>query len=72
MEKLRAYLTGKKKAEFASRIGTTPSYLSQILSGKKTPSIKMMARIRDESAGAVRLDDWTPYRGDMTGNEGSA
>jgi len=66
MEKLRQYLIGKSKADFAARLGIAPTYLSQILSGYRRPSFGLMCRIRDESAGAVRLDDWTPQSGRET------
>lgn len=59
MEQLRTYLTGRKKADFALLIGTTPSYLSQLLAGSKRPSYRMMVAIRDATEGAVSLESWT-------------
>ena len=38
--------SGLSRAEFASRIGTSPSRLSTYASGKVTPSATLMLRIR--------------------------
>lgn len=58
MEKLRAYLAGRKKGDFARQVGIRPVYLSQILSGYRTPSFKLMVRISQATSGAVDLESW--------------
>lgn len=58
MEKLRQYLEGRKKGDFARAIGTTPSYLSQLLSKHRTPSFPLMVRIEQESGGEVPVSSW--------------
>lgn len=58
MEKLREYLAGKRKADFAAKLGTSPSYLSQLLSGVKRPGFDMMVRIKQATDGAVTPNDW--------------
>jgi DNA-binding transcriptional regulator YdaS (Cro superfamily) len=58
MEKLALYLTGKKKRDFAEAIGTSPSYLSQLLSGHRRPSFDMMLRIERVTDGAVDVHAW--------------
>lgn len=59
MEKLRQYLEGRKKGEFARVIGTTPSYLSQILSKHRTPSFTLMVRIERATNGEVPVSSWS-------------
>jgi DNA-binding transcriptional regulator YdaS (Cro superfamily) len=58
MEQLRAYLSGRRKAEFARQVGIVPPYLSQILSGGRRPSLDLMARIDRATSGAVPLSAW--------------
>ena len=60
MGKLQAYLADRKKADFARMIGTSPSYLSQLLSGHRRPSLEMMRRIAAASGGFVDLNSWLP------------
>lgn len=60
MENLKAYLTGRNKGDFARAIGTSPSYLSQILSEHRKPSLAMMLRIQAASDGVVDLNSWSP------------
>jgi transcriptional regulator with XRE-family HTH domain len=38
--------SGLSKAQFAARIGTSPSRLSTYLNGKVTPSAALMVRVR--------------------------
>lgn len=67
MDKLRAYLDARPKgakAAFAEKIGTSPSYLSQILAGKR-PGFDMMVRIERASDGAVPLSAWAETRGEV-------
>lgn len=58
MVTLNQYLSDKPKGEFARRLGTSPSYLSQILSGHRRPSFDMMLLIERETGGAVGPDAW--------------
>lgn len=58
MHTLKAYLCGRKKAEFADQIGTSPSYLSQILSGHRRPGFDLMVRIERHTDGAVPVSSW--------------
>lgn len=60
METLQSYLAGKRKADFAAQIKTTPSYLSQMLSGHRKPSLAMMLKIESATGGAVDLNSWSP------------
>lgn len=59
MATLKTYLAERKKADFARLIGTSPSYLSQILSGHRRPSIEMMGRISRASDGVVDFNSWS-------------
>ena len=47
--------SGLSKADFAARIGTSPSRLSTYLNGKVTPSAALMVRMR-ELADRLRVD----------------
>jgi transcriptional regulator with XRE-family HTH domain len=58
MEKLQTYLIGKNKGEFARAIGKSPSYLSQILSGYRKPSLALMNQIAAATGGVVDLNSW--------------
>jgi len=58
MQALRTYLDGRSKAEFAEAIGTSPSYLSQILSGHRRPGFDLIVRIDQASGGAVPPESW--------------
>lgn len=60
MEKLRTYLSDKNKSQFAKQLGTSPSYLSQIMSGHRRPSYDLMLRIEEMTDGAVDLRSWSP------------
>ena len=60
MEKLHAYFAPKdrRKGKFAARIGINNAYLSQILSGHRRPSFKLMCIIEDATGGEVKVQDW--------------
>lgn len=47
MTQLRAYLLAKglKQSDFAAKIGVSRAYLSEIVSGDKTPSLDVAFRI---------------------------
>ncbi len=59
MATLRSYLQDRPKADFASKIGVAPSYLSQLLSGRRRPRLDLMLRIQEASDGEVDLNSWT-------------
>ena len=60
MEALRTYLLGKRKGEFARKVGISPAYLSQILSKKnqKRPSFQLMVEIDRQTGGEVPVSSW--------------
>lgn len=58
MQVLHKYLKGQSKSAFAKRVGIVPAYLSQILSGGRTPSFSLMVRIERETKGAVPVSAW--------------
>lgn len=60
MEKLRTYLEGKRKGEFARRLKISPAYLSMLISpvSKRRPSFDLMLRIERETDGFVGLKSW--------------
>lgn len=60
MATLNEYLRDRPKGEFADRLGINRAYLSQILSGYRTPSFKLMRRIEEETDGEVSLYTWSP------------
>jgi len=71
MDKLKQHLAGKKKSDFAAEIGTSPSYLSQIISGHRRPSYGLMCKIEAASGGEVDLHSWSSDEAD-TENAGAA
>lgn len=58
MNKLQAYLQGQPKKLFAERIGVSPAYLSQLLSGARRPSYDVMLRIEAATDEAVDIRSW--------------
>lgn len=60
MKSLRACLdkTGESQAEFARRIGVSKSYMSELLSGGKTPSLSLALKIADATRGSVPVEAW--------------
>ncbi len=58
MEKLKAYLFSRSKKDFADKIGTSPVYLSQLMSGVRKPSFSMARKIDTATDGLVSLTDW--------------
>lgn len=63
---LRAYRdrTGQSLEELAKECGTTRATLSRIENGLQNPSLDLMDRIRTATGGAVRADDFLPFRSD--------
>lgn len=58
MDKLRTYLNGKIKREFAEAIGVSPTYLSQILGGWRRPSLELAVKIERITNGEVPCSAW--------------
>lgn len=61
MQKLHEYLDGRRKSDFAAAVAIAPAYLSQILSGHRTPSLALMKRIEAASGGFVDLNSWSSF-----------
>jgi transcriptional regulator with XRE-family HTH domain len=57
---LAEYLATRRKKDFAEKLGTSPSYLSQLLSGHRKPGRKMMLKIQESTDGAVDFNSWSP------------
>ena len=58
MEQLKAFLDGKTHSSFATKAGISPAYLSQILRGKRTPSLAVITRIHKVTNDLVAVGDW--------------
>lgn len=60
MTSFKTYLEGRgeKQNDFAKRIGISAAYLSQILSGDRTPSLELAVAIEDATCGAVTARSW--------------
>ncbi|WP_084295522.1 helix-turn-helix domain-containing protein [Cereibacter johrii] len=60
MAKLSQYLTDNRttQRDFAARLGTSASYLSEIAGGRKTPSLELAFAIERLTAGAVPAASW--------------
>lgn len=66
MQTLKQYLEGRSKAEFAERIGVSPSQLSQYLSRVRRPGYDRMILIERVTEGQVPVQSWDhpPAHGD--------
>jgi transcriptional regulator with XRE-family HTH domain len=58
MQKLREYLKGRNKGEFAKVIGIHPGSLSRILGGEYRPGYKLAEKIEAATDGAVPIQSW--------------
>lgn len=56
------YITrsGLSRAAWAAKIGISRSYLSDLLNGKKDPSLRVAVDIERLTAGAVPASSWMP------------
>lgn len=52
--------SGETRSAWADKIGVTRSYLSDILNGKKTPSLKVAVTIERMTGGEVKAVSWHP------------
>lgn len=66
MQNLRTYLerTATPQTRFAAIIGISRGYMSQLVSGTKTPSLELAAAIERATDGAVTAASWVPPRAD--------
>ncbi|WYK04454.1 helix-turn-helix transcriptional regulator [Cereibacter sphaeroides f. sp. denitrificans] len=62
MAKLSQFLTDHSitQRDFAARIGTSASYLSEIVSGRKTPGLELAFTIERVTGGNVPASSWLP------------
>lgn len=58
--KLEQYLTDNqiKPVAFATSIGVSPSTITRIIRGERSPGIELIAKIMDETGGKVAFEDW--------------
>ena len=50
--------TGETQLIWAKRLGVSSPYLSDLIAGKKTPSLALAVRIEQETSGAVSVSSW--------------
>lgn len=60
MEQLQQYLTQNniRQGSFAAAIGSSQSHVNDILSGRRSPSLKLAANIARETKGVVPIKAW--------------
>lgn len=65
MEHLRDYLTKNdvRQAAFATGIGVSKGYVTELLNGSKTPSLQLAFRIEAATQGAVPASSWVQQQG---------
>ncbi len=58
------YLSESKRShsDVAKQLGVSTSYISYLRSGRRNPSMKMVARISEITAGVVSFNDWLMAR----------
>ena len=52
------------RTEAARRLGLSQSYVVELCQGKRLPSLRVIQRIHNETAGMVQADDF--FTGDQT------
>ena len=50
--------SGESQTKWATRLGISRSYLSDILAGNKTPSLALAVKIEAETGGRVACKSW--------------
>lgn len=50
--------SGESYATWAARLGITPPFLSNLMNGKRLPSLALAVRIEAETGGAVPPSSW--------------
>lgn len=60
MEKLQQFLnaSGTRQSALAGTLGITRGYMSELVSGRKVPSLPLAFQIERATAGAVPVDAW--------------
>ena len=58
--------TGVRQSSLARDLGISRSHMSELVAGKKSPSPKMIGRIRDVTKGAIPVEAWFSEGGDST------
>lgn len=58
MDSLKEFLADTRHRDFAEKVGISPAYLSQILSGARTPSLDVACLIEDATGGVVPVRSW--------------
>lgn len=64
--------SGQTIGTFARKIGKSPSFLSEIASGKKIPSLKTAKAISVGTGGAISVTHWVDEDGPPYSEEGSS
>ena len=76
MDRIRAYLTetGRTQRALAAQLGISPSHLSEIVSGRKRPSLDVAFDIERATGGMVPVQSWGPTHpyGDELSHSASA
>jgi transcriptional regulator with XRE-family HTH domain len=49
---------GLRQVRIADKLGVTPGYVCQLISGEKRPSLELAAKIELATDGAVSMRDW--------------
>lgn len=52
--------SGERQTVWAERLGISAAYLSDLLNGKKLPSLVLAVQIERETGGAVPATSWVP------------
>jgi plasmid maintenance system antidote protein VapI len=55
--------SGMTRSAWADRLKVSRSYLSDLLNGKKVPSLDLAVRIERATGGAVAASSWVPATG---------
>lgn len=53
-------LPGQRATDLAHKCGVAVSTITRVSRGEKSPSLKLIQRIRDATRGAVTADDFLP------------
>lgn len=70
MSTFRKYLKDTRQTlkSFATRMGYSGSYLSEIASGKKLPNLRLAHDISVATGGLVSMASWVKFQDQMNGN----
>jgi len=56
--------SGIKQSDLADRLGISQAFLSQLLNGRRTPSLELAVRIERLTGGAVPAASWVAPDGE--------